>query len=81
MSRWAALFEGAKGIRSQASGFKFMVSGFRLLDLPSSAPLPSEPPPSVWKVDIRLPGKGSSIFHGARPAYYNHLDDQVDSDQ
>ena len=27
------------------------------------------------KVDIRLPGKGNSDSHGARPFYYNHLDD------
>jgi len=27
------------------------------------------------KVDIRLPGKGNSNFHGARPVYKNHLDD------
>ena len=25
--------------------------------------------------DIRLPGKGNSNSHGARPVYYNHLDD------
>ena len=33
------------------------------------------------RVDIRLPGKGNSSCHGARPVYLNHLDDQVDSDQ
>jgi len=27
------------------------------------------------KVDIRLLGKGNSNSHGARPVYYNHLDD------
>ena len=27
------------------------------------------------KVDIRLPGKGNSNSHGARPVYQNHLDD------
>ena len=32
-------------------------------------------------VDIRLPEKKKSNFHGARPVYYNHLDDQADSDQ
>ena len=32
-------------------------------------------------VDIRLPGKGNSNSHGARPVHKNHLDDQVDSDQ
>ena len=26
-------------------------------------------------VDIRLPGKGNSNFHGARPVHSNHLDD------
>jgi len=31
----------------------------------------------VWKVDIRLPGKGNSIKAGPP----NHLDDKVDSDQ
>ena len=33
------------------------------------------------KVDIRLPGEGNLNFHGARPVYLNHLDDEVDSDQ
>jgi len=33
------------------------------------------------KVEIRLPGKGNSNSHGARPVYQNHLDDKVDSDQ
>ena len=33
------------------------------------------------KVDIRLPGKWHSNFHGARPVYSSHLDDEVDSDQ
>ena len=33
------------------------------------------------KVDTRLHGKGKSNSHGARPVYYNHLDDKVDSDQ
>ena len=33
------------------------------------------------KVDIRLSGKGNSNSHGAGPVYYNHLGDQVDSDQ
>ena len=32
------------------------------------------------KVDVRPPGKGNSNSHGARPVYYNHLDDSVDSD-
>ena len=27
------------------------------------------------KVDIRLPGKGNSNSHGARPVYQNHLED------
>ena len=27
------------------------------------------------KVDIRLPGKGNSNSHDARPVYSNHLDD------
>ena len=27
------------------------------------------------KVDVRLPGKGNSKLHGARPVYLNHLDD------
>ena len=27
------------------------------------------------KVDIRLPGKGNSNFHGERPVHHNHLDD------
>ena len=29
----------------------------------------------AWKVDIGLPGKGNSDAHGARPVYYNRLDD------
>ena len=29
----------------------------------------------VRKVDIRLLGKENSNTHGARPVYYNHLDD------
>ena len=33
------------------------------------------------KVDIRLPGKGNSNSHGARPVYQNLLDDYVDLDQ
>ena len=33
------------------------------------------------KLDVRLPGKGNSNTHGARPVYQNHLDDEVDSDQ
>jgi hypothetical protein len=33
------------------------------------------------KVDIRLPGKGNSTSHGAKPVYENHLDDYVDSGQ
>ena len=33
------------------------------------------------KVHIRLPGKGNSDSHGARPIYQNHLDDSGDSDQ
>ena len=33
------------------------------------------------KVDIKLPEKGNSNFHGARPVYKNHPDDSVDSDQ
>jgi hypothetical protein len=33
------------------------------------------------KVDIWLHGKGNSNSHDARPVYYNHLDDKVDSDQ
>ena len=36
---------------------------------------------SPRKVDIRLPEKRNSNSHGARPFYYNHLDDPVDSDQ
>jgi len=36
---------------------------------------------SIRKVDIRLPGKGNSNSHGARPVYLKHLDDEVDSDQ
>jgi len=35
----------------------------------------------IRKVDIGLPGKGNSNSDGVRPVYYNHLDDQVDSDQ
>ena len=27
------------------------------------------------RVDVRLPGKGNSNFHGARSVYQNHLDD------
>ena len=33
------------------------------------------------EVDIRLHGTGNSNSHGARPVYYNHLDDTVDTDQ
>ena len=33
------------------------------------------------KVDIRLPGKGNSNSHGARPVHQDRLDDQVDKDQ
>jgi len=33
------------------------------------------------EVDIRLPGKGNSNSHGARPVYKTNLDDHVDSDQ
>ena len=33
------------------------------------------------KVDIRLPGKGDSNSHSARPVYLNNLDDTVDLDQ
>jgi len=33
------------------------------------------------KVDVRLPGKGNSNSHGARPVHLNHHDDLVDSDQ
>jgi hypothetical protein len=33
------------------------------------------------KVDITLHGKGNSNSHGARPVYWNRLDDSVDSDQ
>jgi hypothetical protein len=29
----------------------------------------------AWKVDIGLPGKGNADAHGARPVYYNRLDD------
>ena len=36
---------------------------------------------STRKVDIRLPGKGNSNSHGARPVFSNHLDDSVDSGQ
>jgi hypothetical protein len=38
-------------------------------------------PTPARKVDVRLPGKGNSTSHGARPVYQNHLDGQVDSDQ
>jgi len=31
------------------------------------------------KVDIRLPGKGNSNSHGARPVYRNHLDETAES--
>ena len=33
------------------------------------------------KVDVRLPEKGNSDSHGAKPVYLTHLDDCVDSDQ
>ena len=39
------------------------------------------PAEHVFGVDIRLPGKGNSNTHGARPVYYNHFDDQANSDQ
>ena len=35
--------------------------------------------PWARKVDVRLPGKGDSNSHGARPVHSNPLDDQVDS--
>jgi hypothetical protein len=34
-----------------------------------------------WGRDRRLPAKGHSNSHGARPVYYNHLNDYVDSEQ
>jgi len=34
---------------------------------------------STRRVDVRLPGKGDSNSHGARPP--NHHDEKVDSDQ
>jgi hypothetical protein len=39
--------------------------------------LPIDVPGSVWsgKVDMRLPEKGTSNTHGARPVYETHLDD------
>ena len=37
--------------------------------------------PPTGRVDIRLPGKGNSNSHGARSVHYNHLVDQVDSEQ
>ena len=37
--------------------------------------------PEPRNVDIRLPGKGNSNSHGARPVCQNHFDDEVDSDQ
>ena len=30
---------------------------------------------ATWKEDIRLPGKGISNSHGARPVEYDHSDD------
>jgi hypothetical protein len=33
------------------------------------------------KVDIRIPEKGNSNSHGARPVFYNSLDNSVDLDQ
>ena len=33
------------------------------------------------KVDIRLPGRGNSNSHGARPVHQINHDDKVDSDQ
>ena len=38
-------------------------------------------PRSSRKVDVRLPEKGNSNSHGARPVHLNHHDDLVDSDQ
>ena len=35
----------------------------------------------IRKVNIRLPEKANSNSRGARLVHYNHLDDQVDSDQ
>ena len=32
-------------------------------------------------VDTRLPGKGDSNSHSARPVNQNHLDEKVDSEQ
>ena len=33
------------------------------------------------KIHIKLPGKGNSNSHDAKPVYSNYLDDEVDSDQ
>ena len=41
-------------------------------------------PVFVWesrKVDVRLPGKGNSNPHGARPVHLINHDEKVDSDQ
>jgi hypothetical protein len=33
--------------------------------------------PGPGKVDVRLPGKGNSNSHDARPVYQNHLDEWI----
>ena len=36
---------------------------------PPTLATPSMPPPVVWRVDVRLPGKENSNSHGARPVH------------
>ena len=53
--------------------FSWLASGLELRGLQESF--------AHRKADITLHGKGNSNSHGARPVYWNRLDDSVDSDQ
>ena len=56
---------------------RIVPGGIRSRGVPSSEV--DGPVPSAGEVDMRLPEKGNSNSHGARPVYFNHLDDEVDS--
>jgi len=59
------------------SGFRVSGFGFRISGLHEGAEhelrradfAQQHPVRDLWKVDIRLPGKGKSNSHGARPVY------------
>ena len=61
---------GVWGLGLGVSVFEFRASriGFRVSHLGVGAS-------GFGKVDVRLPGKGDSGSHGARPFCLNHLDD------